>query len=85
MSEALPAAEGRSTLQSVLVEAGITHSLYGADVEKLVSVTADQRTAQHGSRTVSCVEKSLSQRQVASLATLSICQAPSLLCFWLMS
>ncbi len=71
MSEASPAAEGRGMLQSVLVETGITHNLYAADVERLVSVTADQRTAQHGGRTVSCVEKSLSQRQVASPAALS--------------
>lgn len=48
MFEASPAAEGQGTLQSVLVEAGITHSLYAADVERLVSVTADQRTAQYG-------------------------------------
>lgn len=62
MSEASLAAEGRGTLQSVLVETGITHNLYAADVERLVRVTADQRTAQHGGQTVSCVEKSLSKK-----------------------
>lgn len=80
MSEASPAAEGRGMPQSVLVEAGITHSLCAADMERLVSVTADQRTAQYGGRTMSCVEKSLSQRHVASSATLSPFVGLSLFC-----
>lgn len=45
VSEAPLAGEGSCTPQSVLVDAGITHSLYGTNVKGLASVKTDQRTA----------------------------------------